>query len=419
MPEHARQKIWKHLLRRVPAPKDLSCLGEIEGIPRRVIAPIQRDFKLMITKIVKAQTSKDGSTTKLLVRLQDGMEVETVIIRHGATTAEAPRGSDRTTLCVSSQIGCKMGCKFCATGTMGELGNLTCGEICEQLIHARRWASVRNIVFMGMGEPFRNYDEVAFAVRAMIDRRRFGLAPKHVTVSTVGVVPRMRQFMKDFPSVHLALSLHAPTQEMRKSFVPAAGAYSLEDLMGVVDEYTSAKRRMLLEYVLLKGVNDSAETARTLGALLKGRNCTLNIIPYNPTDVTMDCEAPSADDVNAFMRIVHSEFGVLVLRRREMGQDIDGACGQLSVKASKARRAAVGTGDIEDIIGKSPSGAGSEQYGKLNATPEGTAMWGIKGERPVRISVAPATSRIGSAFFTAIVAAASVLVAFCFRAAQK
>ena len=162
-----------------------------------------------------------------------------------------------------------------------------------------------------------------------------------------------------------------------------------------------------------KGVNDSAETARTLGALLKGRNCTLNIIPYNPTDVTMDCEAPSADDVNAFMRIVHSEFGVLVLRRREMGQDIDGACGQLSVKASKARRAAVGTGDIEDIIGKTPSGAGSEQYGKLNATPEGTAKWGIKGERPVRFSRArdePHRQR----FFTAIVAAASVLVAFVF-----
>ncbi|CAM9147166.1 unnamed protein product [Ectocarpus fasciculatus] len=188
---------------------------------------LRRKFAVLTSTVVETQRSEDG-TVKLLVRLQDGQMVETVIIKHNGT-------HPRTTLCVSSQVGCQMACTFCATGTMGLKGDLTAGEILEQVLHASRVSPIRNVVFMGMGEPLNNYNAVLASIRGMADSRMFKLSPRHITLSTVGVVPRMKQLTIDAPETQLALSLHAPNQELRNRIVPSARAYHLDKLMDALD----------------------------------------------------------------------------------------------------------------------------------------------------------------------------------------
>eukprot|EP00944_MAST-04C_sp_MAST-4C-sp1_P011251 g11251.t1 len=348
---HAR-RIYKYLLRTPNS--SLRNLDSIVDFPVRVLPALQRTFSLFTSKVVSAVTSKDQATTKLLVELQDGLRIETVIIRHGAVTARNPGGEKRTTLCVSSQVGCKMGCTFCATGTMGEIGNLTAGEILEQLIFARQFAEVRNIVFMGMGEPMNNYESVKAAVEAMVDPHRFKLSPNRVTVSTVGVPGPMRRFVDDLPKVNLALSLHAPTQDLRKRFVPSASGFPLHKLMDMVDFYLDkTKRKLLVEYVVLKGTNDSDEVAEQLGTLLRGKNVTVNLIPYNSTDVHAPHEAPDTADVLRFQRVLADKYKLSTTVRKEMGADIASACGQLVV--SRADQGKVPqTKDIEDVAGSVP-----------------------------------------------------------------
>jgi len=317
-------------------------------------------FARLTSRVDAAQTSADGLTTKLKIRLQDGLAVETVIMRWDPEAA-APAGSgeddgsdsqslaggrnpsDRSTVCMSSQVGCQMGCTFCATGTMGLKGNLTAGEIVEQLLHAKQYAPrVRNVVFMGMGEPMSNWKAVTEAVRAMVDPKLFGLSPRHVTVSTVGVVPRIRSMHDDLPGVRLALSLHAPSQELRQTIVPSARAYQLPKLMDAVDEYQRAsKQKVFVEYVLLEGVNDGLLEAEQLGQLLQGRDVTLNLIPWNPVHSPASSEfgfgAPSPEAVSAFQRCLREKYGVFTTVRQEKGQDISGACGQLVLQASGAQ----------------------------------------------------------------------------------
>jgi adenine C2-methylase RlmN of 23S rRNA A2503 and tRNA A37 len=253
-------------------------------------------FVTMTTKVDLARLSKDGTTTKLAVRLHDGHVVESVLMRY------KNKSGCRASLCVSSQVGCAMGCTFCATATMGIRGNLTSYEILEQVIHANRiladeaaseqiamketkqkqknlaknLALVRNVVFMGMGEPLNNYDNVVEACRSLIDHKRWHLAQGKVTVSTVGVTPRIRDLTRDLPQVNLALSLHAPNQKMRTEIVPAAKAYKIEGLIDALDnhmmaflkkpsangngdEFTpeqrlkeSTKKRAMIEYVMCK-----------------------------------------------------------------------------------------------------------------------------------------------------------------------
>ncbi|CAM9286101.1 unnamed protein product, partial [Discosporangium mesarthrocarpum] len=253
-----------------------------EGSPYHAYTPahltplLHSKFEVLTSEVVEVKRSEDG-TIKLLVRLQDGKMVESVIISHAGVGGTHPR----TTLCVSSQVGCQMACTFCATGTMGLVGDLWAGEILEQVLHASRLASIRNIVFMGMGEPLNNYDAVLAAIRGMSDSRLFGLSPRHITLSTVGVVPRMRQLTRDAPETQLALSLHAPNQALRNQIVPSARAYRLDKLMEALDGHLQAGegrksqralgRRALIEYVMLAGVNDSEENGRELGALLEVR----------------------------------------------------------------------------------------------------------------------------------------------------
>ncbi len=309
-------------------------------------------FVTATSRVESAHTSADGSTTKLLIRLHDGLKVEAVLLRHDSGAGrygDGPRpGSKRTTLCVSSQVGCAMGCTFCATGTMGMQRNLSSGEIAEQAAHAlaASRSPLRNVVFMGMGEPLNNYAAVCASVRLLTaprSRGGFALAPSRVTLSTVGVVPRLRTLAADLPGVRLALSLHAPSQELRSRLVPSANSWSLDALLDAAAAYEAASRHApMVEYVLLSGVNDAASHAAQLGALLRGRNWTVNLIPYNATPGA-PYAAPRAADVEAFQRALRTHHGINTTVRRSMGRDVNGACGQLVVSAAAAAR------DIEDL----------------------------------------------------------------------
>ncbi|CAL5227047.1 g9945 [Coccomyxa viridis] len=312
-------------------------------LPKAAVALLDKDFTLSTSTVEQQQVSSDGTTTKLLVRLQDGMQVEAVVMTYTkggdgeSEDGHAVLGQQRSTLCVSSQVGCQMGCTFCATGTMGLKGDLTAGEIVEQLVHAQRVTTIKNVVYMGMGEPLNNYEQVRTATRSMINPTLFGLKRSKVTISTVGIIPRILQLSEDLPGVSLALSLHAPNQELRQSIVPSARAYKLDKLMAAVDKYEqSSRQKIFVEYVMLHKINDSPETAHELGQLLRGRNMIVNLIPWNPVySPSMQLEAPGSERVADFQRIVREQYGIFCTVRQEMGQDISGACGQLVVEQTQ------------------------------------------------------------------------------------
>ena len=317
-------------------------------------------FATHTTSVKSELTSSDGSTTKLLIALHDGHMVESVIMRHE---------SGRNTLCVSSQVGCAMGCTFCATGTMGIIGSLSTGEILEQLVHAGRRAKIRNIVFMGMGEPLNNYDNVKEAVLGMLDTKRWSLGHGHVTVSTVGVEKGIRKLTRDVPHVNLALSLHAPNQELREKIVPAARSCKIEALIAALDSHTGEGndennnanntkkktkkkkkvRKAMIQYTMLNGPTSTLTCAHELGALCEGKNIVINLIPYNPTDVEDKYSCPSMEHIITFQKVVMS-YGLFVFIRKTMGDDIAGACGQLVLEKTKKENGDGGGCDIEEIL---------------------------------------------------------------------
>ncbi|CAM6106971.1 unnamed protein product [Calypogeia fissa] len=341
---------------------------EVPDLPKAAYPLLRSKFKSTTSCVRASQTSADGSTTKLLISLQNGQTVEAVVMMHDASTgiyAGGPRqGGPRATLCISSQVGCQMGCTFCATGTMGLLGNVSAGEIVEQLVHATRITPIRNVVFMGMGEPLNNYNAVVKAVKTMTGRF-FSLSPSHITISTVGVIPRMLSLAADLPGVNLALSLHAPTQELRCQIVPVARAYHLSKLMAALDSYISvSKRRVFVEYIMIGDINDTEEVAHRLGALLQSRQVVVNLIPYNPTNTIANYKASQQESVRVFQKIIREVYNVRATVRREMGQDISGACGQLAIgnqeKATKQSLSFMNKpepSDIEELCGVPAGGS--------------------------------------------------------------
>jgi len=337
--------MWRYLLN-----NEGSTVQDVPKLPKKMYELFGKDsnFVMMTSTLKSHQKSVDG-TIKFIIELQDHQFVEAVIIPHDAKTS-------RRTLCVSSQVGCQMGCTFCATGTIGLKGNLHMGEILEQLMYANKYEKISNIVFMGMGEPLHNYSAVVGAILAMSDNRRFNLAQSRITLSTVGIVNKLIQLTDEAPMVSVALSLHAPTQELRQQIVPAAKVYKLEKLMEAVDYYLNSKanRRILVEYVMLAGVNDSIATAHDLGKLVGDRNMHVNLIPYNPTDVPITYHPPSEEQTQAFYRVLIDEYKIFTTVRQHHGRDIDGACGQLALKVGQQRGGDScrdgQIGDIEDMM---------------------------------------------------------------------
>jgi adenine C2-methylase RlmN of 23S rRNA A2503 and tRNA A37 len=391
--EKHRLKLWTHLIYSFSAdpganapkiPKSTSLEDtpyEKWMIPKKSVEKIQKNLHLFTSKVLQRFDSARGDTTKLLVQLQDGHEVETVIMRHNT----------HSTVCISSQIGCQMGCRFCATGTMGIIGDLTAGEIVEQLVHANNITKIRNVVFMGMGEPLNNYENVKLAVQFFIDSRRFSLSPRQVTVSTVGVPAAMRRLSDDLPLVNLALSLHAPNQEVRLKIVPSARGSPIRQLLEAVDyhvdksiqHYTTSAvsyhkemgydeekvatpnfngewqrskfSSVMIEYILIAEVNDRDEHAAELAELLLPRRefILLNLIPYNPTAVAEDFKAPTQEQVARFAKICQDR-GVHCRVRQEKGQDIAGACGQLAL-VNQAAQAKSNNVEVEEAAGRIPN----------------------------------------------------------------
>lgn len=306
----------------------------------------QRDFHLMtdLTKEVRAQlderyeftvmepevesVSRDG-TRKFLFRLRDGHPIETVIIPD----------DDRSTVCISVQAGCALACRFCATGTLGLLRDLTPGEIVGQLIYIReRFGenAFTNVVMMGMGEPLNNFNNVVDAIRITTDPMGLAFAGRRITVSTSGVTPKIRKLADSGVKARLALSLHAATQEKRVQIMPIAETFKLDKLMEAVKYWAeTAKDRVTFEYILFKGFNDTPDDVRALTKLVHGIPCKINILAYNPVP-GLPFKRPTDEEVDAFARALYPRVPAVTVRKSR-GRDIDAACGQLAAR-NKGRR---------------------------------------------------------------------------------
>lgn len=276
-------------------------------------------------ELVESRESGDG-TVKYLWKLKDGLTIESVLI------PDPPR----CTLCVSSQVGCALGCKFCLTGAMGFKRNLTVAEIVDQVCQAIRYAGsgnrITSLVFMGMGEPLANYDPVVRAMNILMDQEGLAFSHRRITLSTAGLVPRITQLGKDSP-VNLAISLHAPDDELRSRIMPVNRKYPLADLMKACREYPIAPRkRITFEYTLLEGVNDDPRQAAALVKLLRGVKAKVNLIPFNPHSASL-YKKPSEERVLAFQEVL-IRANLTAIIRHTRGDDISAACGQLAARAS-------------------------------------------------------------------------------------
>jgi 23S rRNA (adenine2503-C2)-methyltransferase len=299
----------------------------MEDLPAALRSELAASFEPGSLEAVWRSEADGGQTTKLLYRLAGGYSVEAVVMRYGR----------RSTLCISSQVGCPIGCPFCATG-QGPFGrNLEAHEISDQAsaaagLLAGEGRRLSHVVFMGMGEPLANYAAVVGAVRAISAPEGLGLSPRRMTVSTSGLVPRIDTLAAEGLPVTLAVSLHAARDGLRDELVPVNRRYPLREVVGAADRFaTRTGRRVSYEWVLLAGVNDTARDARELGALLRGRLAHVNLIPFNPVSGTPYSE-PDAAEVHRFAVQVRAQ-GLNVTVRDTRGRESDAACGQLRARA--------------------------------------------------------------------------------------
>jgi 23S rRNA (adenine2503-C2)-methyltransferase len=296
----------------------------IKGLPKDLATRLDGEFRLIPAEEVRRQESRDG-TVKSLLRFPDGKLAECVSIPT----------SDRHTICVSSQVGCAVGCSFCASGLNGVERDLTAGEIAWQVLFHHRRRPVTNVVFMGSGEPLFNYDNVLKAIAILGNEAGLNLGRRRFTVSTSGVPARIRQLGTDEPQVTLALSLHAADDETRTKLVPLNRRWPLADLLAAMDDYANlVNRRPTFEYVLLADANMGEDHARRLADTALRYGAHINLIPFNPVTETGH-RRPSTDEVNLFAEQV-ARFGGHATVRGQRGADIDAACGQLKKRAVEA-----------------------------------------------------------------------------------
>ena len=295
---------------------------EMTDLPKALRAELSGEYSYESVETELVQVSKDG-TRKYLLRLTDGNFVEAVFMKYEYGNS----------LCISTQVGCNMGCVFCASGIGGKIRNLEGWEMLDEYLICRKDAGedINHIVLMGMGEPFDNYENVAEFLRLIHDPEGVGLSYRNITVSTSGLIKGIRRFTEDFPQVNLAISLHAATQEERQQLMPVAKSNKLGDLIAACRE-TSEKtgRRITFEYALIAGKNDRNEDVKRLAALLKGMLCHVNLIPLNPV-VENDMKGTGKEAAKLFAEKLEAA-GIPATVRRSLGQDIDAACGQLRKK---------------------------------------------------------------------------------------
>ena len=329
-PPYRAKQVWSRLYQKLAASYD-----EMTELSRALRKKLAQETVIGRLTPRAEQRSSDGQTRKLLFVLPDGAQVESVLMSY----------ERRRTTCISTQAGCAMNCSFCATGQGGFQRNLTSGEIIEQvLFFARELAisnpqsPISNIVFMGMGEPFANYDQVVAAVRRLNDPQGFNLGARRMTVSTVGLVQGIRKLASEDIQINLAVSLHAATDKLRNQLVPINKRYPLSEIMSAVREYIErTHRRVSFEWALIEGVNDTPEQAHALAQLIKGMLCHINLIPLNPTSGYPGA-ASTRERIAAFRSILESANIPNTLRLRR-GIDIQAGCGQL-VSSTKPKLAA-------------------------------------------------------------------------------
>lgn len=299
---------------------------EMSNVPAALRTSLSETLPMDPLTLVHAVETDDGETVKFLYTTHDGQLVETVLMFY----------PDRATVCVSCQVGCAVGCAFCATGLGGLQRNLTAGEMVAQTVNAARIARERgrpltNLVMMGMGEPFHNYRETMKFISILNDKHGLEFGARRITVSTSGIVPGIQKLAEEPYQVNLAISLHAPNDELRSSLVPINDRFPIEVLMQTARDYIAKTgRRISFEYALMKGINDSDEIAEQMADLLQGMLCHVNIIPLNPIDV-LPYERPETADIDRFAAILESR-GIPTTVRYSRGVDIAAACGQLRAK---------------------------------------------------------------------------------------
>ena len=311
--------------------KRVSSFDEMSDLPKSFIEQLKQEYSIEPLKEIQRQVSHDG-TIKFLAELQDGSSVELVLMHFQYGDS----------LCVTSQVGCNMGCSFCASGLLKKQRDLTAGEIVGEVMFVQKQLDkegrrVDNIVVMGTGEPFDNYTNVINFCSIVNSDLGLAIGSRHITISTCGIVPKIREFAQGHYQYNLAISLHAPTNELRRKLMPIAKAYPLDELMQALREYSEDNhRRLTFEYILLHGVNDSDEMAITLANLVRGMNAYINLIPYNQVD---ENGFIGVDDKKAlhFYDIL-MKHGVKATLRQKHGDDIDAACGQLRAKHERNKQ---------------------------------------------------------------------------------
>lgn len=334
--EHGHSKfrasqVWEGLYRR-----RVASLGELTEVQPQCLALLNEHFSLhTMTEHVK-QESKDG-TVKFLLKLHDGHLIETVLMRHKFGLS----------VCVTTQVGCNIGCSFCASGLLTKNRDLSCGEIVEQIMHVQRYLDqagtqelVSHIVVMGIGEPFDNFTNVTNFIRVVIDHKGLAIGARHITVSTSGLAHKIKEFADLNLRVNLAISLHAPNNDLRTQIMKINRAISIEQLMEAIDYFLmKTNQRITLEYILLKDINDQQQHAIELAELVKRypkleKQANVNLIPYNPVDEHSQYQRSSQESIRAFYDTMKKQ-GISVSVRLEHGVDIDAACGQLRSKQMK------------------------------------------------------------------------------------
>jgi len=328
-PNYRARQVWEWAYRHFAASYD-----EMPNVPSALRRQLDETLPFPALDVVKELAADDGLTRKRLIRLHDGKLIESVLMLYD------PRSDSRgrATVCVSSQAGCAMGCVFCATGQAGFDRNLTPGEIIAQIAgFAREQADANrqpltNVVFMGMGEPMANYRAVWRTVETLHDAGGMNMAARHITISTVGLIPGIRRLAEEALQVGLAVSLHAPDEALRERLIPTAHRYPLPDILQACRDYSAKTgRRVTFEYCLMDGVNDSPEQACALAVALEGMLCHVNLIPVNPTPDD-SIRRPARTRTLAFQREL-SARGVACTVRVEKGVEISAACGQLRGEA--------------------------------------------------------------------------------------
>ncbi len=293
---------------------------EMTNLPKTLREKLKSDFEIFLPQVYEKRVSAVDKTVKYLMRLSDGNIIESVVMdyHHGKS------------ICVSSQVGCRMGCSFCASTLGGLVRNLSPFEIEGQVLSASRDIGERisNIVIMGIGEPLDNYENVVTFLKNVNDERGLNIGMRHITLSTCGIPDKIRQLALTVPEVNLALSLHAPTDEKRRAIMPVARRFSIEEVMGACDFYfEKTHRRVTFEYALVRGKNSSAGDAALLAALLRGKNCHVNVIPVNPVAERGNVRT-TPKETKAFLDFLKNN-GINATLRRELGPDINASCGQL------------------------------------------------------------------------------------------